>query len=138
VDEQREVALGEHIEQRAAPAVAGLVGERRRRQLEPDETAVELPGQAGGIDRRQAGRGPAGERRAQRGYPPVVGVEERPGVPGRQVLNADRARQADDRQGDAVARRLPGPAPGVVVGRVHRIRRLARGEQPPAVQPRRP
>jgi len=67
----------------------------------------------------------------------VVGVKQRLGVLGRQVLDAERARQADDREAHAIAGRLPRPAPGVVVGRVHRIGRLAGGEQRPAIQPRR-
>ena len=64
MDEEREVPLGEHVEQRAAPAVAGLVGDRGCWQLETDKPAVELLGEAGCVDHRQAGRGPAGERGA--------------------------------------------------------------------------
>ena len=59
VDEEREVPFGEHVEQRAAPAVAGLVGDRACWQLEPGEPPVELLGEAGRVDFRQAGRGPA-------------------------------------------------------------------------------
>ena len=136
MDEQREIPLGEHVEQRAAPAVAGLVGDRRCRQLEPDEPAVELLGEAGRVDRRQAGRGPAGERGAQLGDPVVVGVKERLGVLGRQVLDAERARQADDHEANAIAGRLRCPPSGVVVCRIHLEGRFAAGEQRPAIQPR--
>src|SRR5215470_16712864 len=41
MDEQRPVPPGEHVEQRRAPAVAGLVGQRGGRQLKPDEPLVE-------------------------------------------------------------------------------------------------
>ena len=91
VDEEREVPLGQDVEQWAAPAVAGLVGDCGGRQLEPGKPAVELLGQARPVDRRQAGRGPASERGAQPRDPVVVSVKERPGIPGRQVLDAERA-----------------------------------------------
>jgi hypothetical protein len=91
MDEQREVPLGEHVEQRAAPSVAGLVSDRGRWQLEPDETAVKLLNEAGRVDCRQAGRGPAGKRCAQLGNPFVVGVKERYRILRRQVLDAERA-----------------------------------------------
>src|SRR5216684_5682674 len=50
MDEEREVAFGEHVEQRAAPAVAGLVGDRGCWQLKTDKPAVELLGEAGRVD----------------------------------------------------------------------------------------
>jgi hypothetical protein len=61
VDEKRAIPLGEHVEQRAAPAVAGLVGDRRCGQLEPDKPAVELLGEVRRVDCHEASRGPAGE-----------------------------------------------------------------------------
>ena len=137
MNEQREVPLGEHVEQRAAPAVAGLVGNRRRWQLEPDEALVELLGEAGSVDLGQAGRSPAGERGAQRGDPAVVGVKQRARVLRRQVLDAEWARQADHRAADAVAGCLPCPLRGVVVRGVHSEGRFTGSQQRPAIQPRR-
>ena len=64
MDEEREVPLGEHVEQRAAPAVAGLVGDRGCWQLKTDKPAVELLGEARCVDHRQAGRCPARKRGA--------------------------------------------------------------------------
>jgi hypothetical protein len=138
VDEQGPVPPGEHVQQRPAPAVAGLVGQRGRRQLKPDEPPVEQPGEAGRIDLGQARRGPAGERPAQPGDPVVVGAQQRPGVRRVQVLDAQRAGQADYGQADAVAGGQRGPARHVVIGRVDGERRLPGRDQRPAVEPRRP
>ncbi len=64
VDEQREIPLGEHVKQRAAPAVAGPVSDCGCGQLEADKPAVQLLDETGRVDCRQAGCGPPGERGA--------------------------------------------------------------------------
>src|SRR5216683_894850 len=87
MDEEREVPLDEHVKQRAAPAVAGLVRDRGCWQLEPGKPAVELLDETGRVDRRQAGRGPASERGAQLRNPVVVGVKERYRILRHQVLD---------------------------------------------------
>src|SRR6202007_499331 len=82
---------GQHVKQRAAPAVAGLVSDRGRWQLEADEPAVQLLDETGRVDCRQAGCGPADEWGAQLDDPVVVSVKERRRVLRRQVLDAERA-----------------------------------------------
>ena len=136
MDEEREVPVGEDVQQRAAPSVAGLVGDRGCRQLEPDEPAVELLDQSCRVDCRQAGRGPPGERRAQLGNPVVVSVKERYRVLGHQVLDAERARQADHDTAETIVSCLCGPQRDVVVCGIHLEGRLAGREQRPAIQAR--
>jgi hypothetical protein len=138
VDEQRETPLSEHVKQRATPAVAGLVSNRRCWKLEPDKPAVQLLDEASCVDFCQASRCPAGEWGAQVGNPIVVSVKENLGILRRQVLDAKRAGQPDDRTADAIASRLGRSPCNVMVCGIHLEGRFAGGEQRPAIQPRRP
>ena len=138
MDEEGEVPLGEDVKQWAAPLIAGLISDRGRRQLEPDKPAVELLNETGRVYCRQAGRGPAGERGPQLDYPVVISVQERYRILGHQVLDTERARQADHNAADAIAGGLCCAQGDVVVCRIHPEGRLAGREQRPAIQPRRP
>ena len=91
VDEQREAPLGEHVKQRAAPAIARLVSDCGCWQLKPGKPAVQLLDEASRVDCRQTGRGPADERGAQPSNPIVVSVKKRLPILRHQVLNAKRA-----------------------------------------------
>ncbi|MBB3731061.1 hypothetical protein [Nonomuraea dietziae] len=121
MDEQRQVTLGQHVEQ----PVVGLCG---RGDLQPCEAAVEVGGQPGRVDVAVAGRRPRAERLGQLQRALVVGVDERPGLLGRQELDAQRAGEGDQRE-----LQVRGVA-SVVVGGVDLVRRLAVQDQGPAVE----
>ena len=63
--EERQVALGEHVEQRGASGESLGVPHGRRGQLEPSEILVEDLGELGRVDVAEAGCGPGAERGGQ-------------------------------------------------------------------------
>ena len=66
----------------------------------------------------------------------MISVEERHRILGHQVLDAERARQADHGTADTIVSRLFRPQRDVVVGGIHLEGRLAGRNQRPAIQPR--
>ncbi|GAA3417208.1 hypothetical protein GCM10018952_48310 [Streptosporangium vulgare] len=109
VHEERQVALGEHVEQRGDPGQARGVAHGGGGQLEADEPRPHVPhavavavavavahvapyavsrveglGEPGGVDLAEAGRRPGAEGRGQREGVLVVGVDDRPRLAGGQ------------------------------------------------------
>ena len=97
----------------------------------PDEPLVEGGAEGPRIGRRDAGRGPGAQPGGQVGDAGMVGRDQAGGLVRGQRLDAERARQGDDRLVEAVGAH-EGRAPhGVVVGRVDRPLRLAVDAQHP-------
>ncbi|MFC7648437.1 hypothetical protein ACFQX6_54335 [Streptosporangium lutulentum] len=97
-------------------------------------TPVEGPGEPVRVDVAEAGRRPGAERRGQDEGVLVVGVDDRPGVLGRQRLDAERAGQRDQGQFEFLVQGEP-PGEVVIVG-IHLVGGLALQVQGPAVEAR--
>jgi hypothetical protein len=93
VDHQRALGVMEHVEEPAGAAVAILVEESGRGQLQPDEAPLELARQRGSVGFGEPCRSPPPEWRRQREHAVVIGVKQLIGLSGRQKLDSERARE---------------------------------------------
>jgi hypothetical protein len=139
VDEERLVVAGEDVEEGCAEVPAGRVQQGGGGELKPHAAAPEFAfdGFRGRVRCRQAGRGPDAEGGREREGAVVEGGEQRGGLGGRQVFDAERAGEGDQGEVQAVGVGECGAGRDVVVGRVDLVRRLARQVQGPAVEVRR-